>query len=225
MKIELCCPSINSAINAKAAGADRIELCQSLNCGGVTPSYGAIAHCTQKLKIRTHVLIRPREGNFCYNEAELDTIRQDILACKQLGAAAVVIGFLHPDGTVDRQTTEEMVKLAAPMEVTFHRAFDECTDWPTQLETIIASGCHRVLTSGCSKDAYEGRHNLQQMVKQANGRITILAGCGVTPHNVQEIIADSGVTEVHGSCKAVQPNGLTETDTNIAKELILNAKK
>lgn len=225
MKIELCCPSINSAINAKAAEADRIELCQSLDCGGLTPSHGAIAHCTQQLGIRTHVLIRPREGNFCYNTAELDVIRHDILACKQLGVAAVVIGFLNPDGTVDRQTTQEMVQLAAPMEVTFHRAFDECTDWPTQLETIIQCGCHRVLTSGCSPDAYQGRDNLAQMVRQANGRITILAGCGVTPSNVSAIIAHSHVTEVHGSCKAPQPSGLTETDLNIAKELISNAKK
>lgn len=225
LKVEICAPGIISATHAQLAGADRIELCQSLEVGGLTPSAGSIAFCLEKLGIRTHVLIRPRPGNFCYSPEEIDVIFRDIKYCKSLGASAAVIGFLRHDGTVDQDLTAKAVEMAYPMEVTFHRAFDECTDWPSQLETIIHCGCHRLLTSGHCESAYLGKENLGLIQRLAAGRIKILAGCGITPENVGAIISESGVDEVHGSCKAIQPNGLPETDLSIAQSFVSEARK
>lgn len=223
MTIEICTPSKTSALHAAKAGADRIELCANLAIGGTTPSSDDIDYCTRQLGIRTHVLIRPRGGNFVYSPEEVAQIFHDIEQCKKLGASAVVIGFLNEDGSVNKQLTQRAVSLAAPMEVTFHRAFDECADWQSQLETIIACGCHRILTSGHCPNALEGKENLRAMVSQAAGRITILAGCGITPDNVREIITASGVSEVHGSCKKIQDDGTIETDPLIVSQLIRNA--
>ena len=201
--VEICAPSVQSAIHADLAGADRIELCQNLNEGGTTPSFGAIAYCIEHLSLKTNVLIRPRTGNFCYNEAEYETIKQDVNICKSLGANGVVVGFLNPDLTIDTQKTKEIVELAAPMEVTFHRAFDICADWSAALEEIISCGCSRILTSGTKKTAIEGMEILQKIVSQAGNRIVILAGSGVNNTNAEEIVNLTGVTEIHASCTAV----------------------
>ena len=224
MNIEICCNSVQSAANAKAAGATRIELCQDLENGGTTPSLAAIRQCVEKLGLDVFVLIRPRSGDFCYNEIETETMAQDVEVCKQLGVKGIVVGFLRKDGTIDTALTRRFVQLAAPLPVTFHRAFDRCADWQRALEEVIGCGCARILTSGCQPTTMEGLDTLRRMVEMAGDRITILAGGGITPDNVRHIIAATGVKEVHGSCKRSTPGGYNETDPAQVKSLLVNAQ-
>lgn len=200
IKFEICAPSVQSAIHADLAGADRIELCQNLSEGGTTPSFGAIRYCIEHLSLKTNVLIRPRTGDFNYNEAEYETIKKDVQQCKEMGVHGIVVGFLQTDLTIDVEKTKEIVQLAAPMEVTFHRAIDICADWSLAIEQIIEAGCKRILTSGTYPTAFEGISILKEMVATAGDRITILAGSGINYTNAQEIITSTGVKEVHASC-------------------------
>lgn len=220
MEIEICCGSIQSAANAKAGGAVRIELCQGLVEGGTTPSPATINYAVKELGLKVFVLVRPRGGDFCYNELEIKTMEQDVEFCKQAGVAGIVVGFLHPDGSIDTELTRRFVKLAAPLPVTFHRAFDRCTDPLRALEEVIDCGCARILTSGCKPTAMEGADVLQQLVQQANRRIKILTGSGVTPENVAELRQKTGAPEIHGSCKITRPDGAWETDAEQVKKLL-----
>ena len=201
MDLEICVNSIQSAYNAKQGGATRVELCQNLNEGGTTPSYAAIDYCANKLGLRTYVLIRPRTGDFTYNELEFETICQEVELCKQLGATGVVVGFLDNNGNVDKEKTKEIVRRAGNMEITFHRAFDICSNPMQALEDVIECGCTRILTSGWKNTAFGGMSLLKDLVQQASGRIKIMAGSGVNTNNVLEIIRTTGVGEVHSSCK------------------------
>lgn len=221
MIVEICANSRQSATNALAGGASRIELCRRLDVGGLTPSLDDIDYCLHQLHLRTHVLVRPREGDFCYSPEEYETLCREVEQCRQLGAHAVVVGFLTPDGHIDTRRTRQIVQLAAPMQVTFHRAFDEIRQDPLEaLEEVISSGCHRILTSGCQPSAEQGIHTLAALVRQAAGRIVIFAGAGVTPANATHIIQQTGVTEIHGSCKQTLPDGTIQTDPEIVKQLI-----
>ncbi|MBR5920976.1 MAG: copper homeostasis protein CutC [Bacteroidales bacterium] len=220
MEIEICCGSIQSAANAKAGGAVRVELCQGLVEGGTTPSPATIQYAVRELGLKVFVLVRPRGGDFCYNELEVKTMEEDVAFCKEAEASGIVVGFLHPDGSIDTELTRRFVELSAPLPVTFHRAFDECADPLNALEQIIECGCARILTSGCKPTAIEGAEMLQQLVKQADGRITILAGSGVTPENAVTLREKTGVKEIHGSCKKTRPDGAWETDTEEVRKLI-----
>lgn len=220
MEIEICCGSIQSAANAKAGGAKRIELCQGLVEGGTTPSLATIQHAVRELGLQVFVLVRPRGGDFCYNELEIKTMEEDVAFCKEVGASGIVVGFLHPDGSIDTELTRRFVEIASPLPVTFHRAFDECKEPLNALEQIIDCGCRRILTSGCKPTAMEGAEMLQQLVKQANGRINILAGSGITPENAVELREKTGVPEIHGSCKITRPDGAWETDKQQVKKLL-----
>ena len=209
--VEICCNSIASAIAAKDGGADRIELCRDLECGGLTPSDEAIAYCTRRLGLRTHVLVRPRAGNFCYTEAEQMEMIATIKRCKELGAAAVVLGLLTEEGKVEMEVTRRLVQLAAPMEVTFHRAFDEAQQDPQEaLWAVAAARCDRLLTSGQRYTALEGAGVIRELVGVTG--VKILAGSGVTPQNVRRLVAESGVREVHGTCKKILDDGTLVTD-------------
>lgn len=223
MEIEICCGSIQSAANAKAAGAKRIELCQNLNEGGTTPSYATVKQCVEELHLDVFVLVRPRPGNFVYNELEIRTMEEDVRICKQLGVAGIVVGFLHEDGSIDTALTHRFTELAAPVPVTFHRAFDRCKDWKKSLEEVIACGCKRILTSGCQPTAMEGKETLKELVQLAGDRITILAGSGVRPDNVRELVTYTGVREVHGSCKVQTKGGYDETCAEEVAALLQNA--
>ena len=204
---------------AKEGGAERIELCRALECGGLTPSDDDIEYCVHTLGLRTHVLVRPRAGNFCYSLAELAEMELTIQRCKELGAAAVVIGFLSEDGCVEEELTRRMVKLATPMEVTFHRAFDEARQDPLEALQVIADcGCHRLLTSGQAPTALEGAGVIRRLVGAT--KVKILAGSGVTPENVKELIEKTGVEEVHGSCKITLPDGTIQTDATQVQKLL-----
>ncbi len=198
---EICADSLNSAIAAEKGGGDRIELCQALSVGGLTPSASLITYCCKNLSIPVFVLIRPRAGGFCYNREEFDLMMEEIRFCKKAGASGVVIGFLKRDGSIDKERLKEAIYLAWPMEVTFHRAFDCCNDWEKSLEDIIECRCNRILTSGQKETAEEGKEVLKRIVEKAGKRITILVGSGITKDNVAEIINCTGTKEVHFSAK------------------------
>lgn len=223
MKVEICSNSRRSAEHAKIGGAERIELCSRLEVGGVTPPEEDIVYCVRQLGLRTHVLVRPREGNFTYTDAEYALVCEEVEMCKRAGAHAVVVGLLTADGRIDVPRMRHLVELASPMEVTFHRAFDETTDPPlVALEKVIDCGCHRILTSGCCPSAEEGVPTLRKLVEQAGDRIVILAGAGVTPGNAVRIVRESGVCEIHGSCKHTLPDGTIETAADTVRDLIKN---
>ena len=198
---EACVDSVEAAVAAQEGGANRVELCADLLEGGITPSSGVIWLARQQLTIPMNVIIRPRGGDFCYSATEFDVMKHDIEHAKQLGADGVVIGILNPDGTVDRERTRALIELARPMSVTFHRAFDMARDPLTTLETLIDLGVDRLLTSGQEETVWEGIDLIATLVKQANGRIIIMPGGGITERNVARIIAHSGVTELHASVR------------------------
>ena len=210
MLLEVCCGNRQSAINAAAAGAQRIELCHDLSVGGLTPSHEDILYCKEHLPLQTFVLIRPRGGDFCYTEEEFEQILSDIAFCREHGIPGVVIGFLNKDLSVDVDKCRRALKEAGTMQVTFHRAFDRCKDWQVALEQIIDCGFHRILTSGQQATAPQGADTLAAMVQQAQGRITILAGSGVGSDNVAELIHRTLVDEVHASCKLNGDTSQTE---------------
>ena len=199
--LEVCAASLASTRAAERAGAPRIELCQRLDLGGLTPSRDDIAACVHELSLRTFVLVRPRGGDFCYTESEMQVLLDDVRYCRDIGAAGVVVGFLHPDGSVNTDYCMRALEAARGMEVTFHRAFDRCADWSASLETIIGCGFHRILTSGQQPTAVQGMETLKAIQQQADGRIAILAGSGINASNAADILRTTGVSEVHGSCK------------------------
>ncbi len=220
MLLEVCCGNRQSAINAATAGAQRIELCRDLPLGGLTPSHEDIIYCQKHLPLQTFVLIRPRGGDFCYTEEEFEEILSDITFCREQGIPGVVIGFLNEDLSIDVDKCRRALKEAGPMQVTFHRAFDRCKDWQVALEQIIDCGFHRILTSGQHPTAPQGVDTLAAIVKQARGRITILAGSGVGSDNVGELIRLSHVDEVHASCKLSGDTSQTEEIELIMSKLV-----
>lgn len=197
--IESCCTSVERAVAAEAAGANRVELCVDLDTGGLTPHDSMIREAVSRLDIPVNVLVRPRPGDFVYTEAEAGKMVETISLCRSIGANGVVIGALREDGSVDMALMKRLIEAAGPLSVTFHRAFDRCSDPEASLEDVITLGCNRLLTSGCAPDAFEGRFEIARLKAQAAGRILILAGCGITPENIDLIAADSSADEFHGS--------------------------
>ena len=202
---EVCTNSLQSAIVAQMGGADRIELCTQLEAGGITPSAASIKLAVRELEIPVFVLIRPRGGDFVYDEIDFQLMKEDILIAKDMGAAGVVAGLLMPNGDIDLDRTTELVSLSSPMQFTFHRAFDRARNPYTALEDVIKTGANRILTSGQAISAREGKHFLKALADRASSRITLLAGAGINPDNVREIIDFTGVTEVHASCSMNMP--------------------
>lgn len=195
--IEACVDSVESALAAEAGGADRVELCDGLVEGGLTPSAGKIALCRERLKIPIVVLIRPRGGDFLYSEGEVELMVRDIYVAKELGAAGVAVGALRPDGRVDQGWMTTMIAAARPMQVVFHRAFDGTPDPLEALETLKALGVDRVLTAGQAATALEGAAMLDRLVTAAQGRIAILAGGGVNEENALPLVQKCRVRELH----------------------------
>ncbi|TCK67603.1 copper homeostasis protein [Winogradskyella wandonensis] len=228
MKLEVCANSYQSAKNAQDAGAYRVELCQELSIGGITPSYGLLKQVIENLKIKTFVLIRPRSGNFVYSEEEFQIMKNDIQLCKDLGCHGIVSGVLNPDVTIDVKRTNELVELSKPLPFTFHRAFDEVKNPKEALEQLIDLGVERVLTSGQKKTAQEGLDLLKQLNEIADGRITILAGGGINASNASKFKA-IGLQEIHASASVTinQPNSMfamPQTVSDITKiKAILDA--
>ncbi|GLQ45447.1 copper homeostasis protein CutC [Dyella lipolytica] len=200
--LEVAAGSLASALAAQEGGADRVELCGSLAEGGITPSCGVIALVRDRVRIPIYVLIRPRGGDFLYEDAEFEIMQRDIETCVHLGCDGVVIGALNADGSVDPRC-RELVSAAGTLGVTFHRAFDASASLPRALDEAIAIGCERVLTSGGCANALQGSKVIAGLVQQAAGRITIMAGAGIRSTNLAEVVRRSGVDEVHGSARAV----------------------
>jgi copper homeostasis protein len=195
--LEVCVDSVESAIAAQNGGAARVELCDNLLEGGTTPSHGTIELARQHLTIALNVIIRPRGGDFCYSPIEFEIMQRDIEITKTIGVDGVVIGILKPNGTIDKARTKQLVDLARPMSVTFHKAFDMTRDPYVALETLIELGVDRVLTSGQEASVIEGMDVVRALVKQANNRIIIMPGGKVRARNVQTIIKSTGAREFH----------------------------
>lgn len=193
--------NIESCILAQAAGAHRIELCDNPGEGGTTPSYGFIKAARENLQIELYPIIRPRGGDFFYSDAEFEVMKADVKVCKELGCDGVVIGILKADGTVDKKRCKELVELAYPLGVTFHRAFDRVTDAKKALEDIIKIGCERILTSGLVPNALDGAETLAALIKQADERIIIMPGSGVRADNIIELAKKTGAVEFHASAR------------------------
>jgi copper homeostasis protein len=183
--VEACVNSATSAIEAEKGGAHRVELCDNLYEGGTTPSAATISVTAKHISIDLHVLIRPRGGDFLYSDLEFEVMLQDIQYCKQNGVKGVVLGVLN---------------------VTFHRAFDMVANPLRALEDVIATGCHRILTSGLANKAWDGREMIANLVQAANARIIIMAGSGVNIENVEKLVLFTGVTEIHTSARTSYPS-------------------
>ncbi len=194
--VEICVEGIESAMAAEAGGADRIELCEYRAVGGITPSAGTIGLACDRLRIPVHVLIRPRGGDFVHSDAEIEVMRRDIEAAKRLGAAGVVLGLLTTDRRIDRERTAELIALARPMSVTFHKGFDEIEDGVGALEELIGLGADRLLTSGGIGPARDHLGKLAEYAKRGAGRIAVLGGGSVTEEDIPKLIA-AGLTEIH----------------------------
>ncbi|MDR1950760.1 MAG: copper homeostasis protein CutC [Bacteroidales bacterium] len=207
--IEICVDSLDSSLVAQNAGAYRVELCANLLEGGTTPSFALIETARKLLtKTKLYVLVRPRGGDFLYNDLEFEILKSDIHHCGKIGCDGVVIGLLNSNGTIDMTRNLELVKIAKrySMGVTFHRAFDRCVDLFQGLEDVINLGCERILTSGGKNTAIEGAEVIAQLIEKANGRIIIMPGAGLTPENVSELIEKTRTTEIHGTFRSQYPS-------------------
>jgi copper homeostasis protein len=196
--IEICVDSVASAVAAERGGAKRLELCSDLLEGGITPSAGMIDLVRAKVSIAIQVMIRPRGGDFCYTADEFEIMRHDIEMAKKLGADGVVFGILDADGNVDTQRSRELVELARPLDVTFHRAFDMSVDLLRSLADVCATGANRILTSGGEQTA--------DLVRAARGRIAIMPGSGIKPENARRVLEESGVREIHAGLGSFVPS-------------------
>lgn len=199
--LEVCANSYTSALAAQNGGAIRVEFCDNLSEGGTTPSYGQIALAKKNLSIEIWPIIRPRGGDFLYSDIEFELMKEDIIACKSLKCEGVVIGILHADGSIDKERCAELIELAKPMGVAFHRAFDMSNDMEQALEDLIALKVLRVLTSGGAPSAPLGIEKLTQLVKHADGRIEIMPGAGINENNIRELITKTGAKQFHASAK------------------------
>lgn len=198
MKFELCAASIDAIKIAKELNFDRIELCQNLEQGGITPSYGMIEYAIA-YGIETHVLIRPRPGGFFYSEEEVEIMLREILNCKEMGAKGIVIGALTEAGEVDEVFLAEAMKKAHGMEVTFHRAFDDCIEWQKAMDVLIKHGVNRILSSGLARNVELGMPILKQMIAHSASRIEIMTGGGVSAANVGKIASELKPNAIHFS--------------------------
>ncbi|MDR1130407.1 MAG: copper homeostasis protein CutC [Prevotellaceae bacterium] len=210
MTVEVCAGSLQSVIEAEKGGASRVELCDNLFEGGTTPSAATIELACKSVKIPVYVMIRPRGGDFLYSGIEFEIMQRDIFLAKKYGAAGVVFGLLLPDGSVDEQRTAELVAAAKNLEmgVTFHRAFDMTANPHRALESVIKAGCERILTSGGENKAVDGKKLIKELHIAAAGRISIMAGSGVNPGNVRDLVEYTGISEVHVSGKRRVAGGM-----------------
>lgn len=199
IRIEICTNGYQSVINAQENGADCAELCESLEVGGVTPSYGTLKKVAADMRIPVRVLIRPRSGNYIYNEAELEMMCIDIKLIKELGYEGVVIGALNENGDLDVPKIRAMMKAGEGMKFTFHRAIDACNNPLDALKTLVELGFDKVLTSGCKPKAVDGIDMICKMQEQYCDKIKIMAGGGVNINNVMTIINETGVSNCHAS--------------------------
>jgi len=201
--IEAAVDTLKSALVAERAAVGRIELCASLSDAGTTPSAGLISAVTERVSIPVFVLTRPRGGDFVYGDDDIDVMTRDIELALSLGVSGIVIGALAANGSIHEANTRALVKASKGVPVTFHRAFDLTASLSEALEQLIDAGVQRVLTSGGSATALEGANTIAQMVDQARGRIIVMAAGGIRESNVREVIARTGVREIHARISSI----------------------
>ena len=201
MVLEICVDSVESAIASQAGGAQRVELCSDLNEGGITPSVGLIQAVRKHVDIQVFVMVRPRGGDSFYSAYEYDVMKSDVVRMKELKADGIVVGMLDQDGHVDVQRTRELVQLAHPMQVTFHRAFDMSANLNESLQRVIETGAHRILTSGGQQTISQGAERVIQLIAAAQGRIRIMVSGGIRQENIRKIALRTKATEFHCSLR------------------------
>lgn len=206
--VEVCIDNLESLHSAINGGATRIELCSSLALGGLTPSFGLMKKAAQLSTVPVYAMIRPRQGDFVYDNDDIDSMLLDIEAAAEAGLQGVVFGVLTDKGHIDMPIAQQLSDKAKlyGLGITFHRAIDQCVDWHQAIEQVVSLGCERVLTSGLAANVEQGIETLKQMVEIADGRLSIMAGAGLTAQNVQSIVAHSQVREVHLSGKSTRPS-------------------
>ena len=195
---EACVESFEKALEAQSNGANRIELCENLAVGGTTPSYGTVNFCLEKLNIPIFPMIRARGGNFVYSKDEIKIMKEDIKIFKELGVKGVVLGCLTSDNKIDLELTKELVDLAYPMEVTFHKAIDEILNPLDYIDDLVNIGIKRILTSGGEATALEGKDLINEMIKKSNGRLKIVVAGKVTKGNLNGLSNLISADEFHG---------------------------
>lgn len=198
VKVELCSATLEAVLLAKTLQLDRIELCQNLEQGGLTPSFGMIKYALE-LGLETHVLIRPRAGGFCYSEEELKVIYKDIICCKQLGVHGIVIGILKNNFEIDEDVLKNIKSISGDMSLTFHRAFDETIDWKRSMDILIKHKFNRILTSGFCLNVEIGFTVLKEMITYSANKIEVMPGGGISSSNVKRIIEELNPNGIHFS--------------------------
>ena len=211
--LEVAVDSLKRAVAAERAGAHRLELCANLDVGGLTPGIELLRRVRSAVRIPIHVLLRPRPGDFVYSAAEFAEMKSSIKTIAGENLDGIVTGVLLPDGRVDIPRTRELVALASPMRVTFHRAFDQAPDFAAALESVILTGAHRLLTSGGAADAQTGAPILRSLFEQAANRITILPGGGLHPGNIAQVARATGARELHTGLGKVVPYSSKDIST------------
>ncbi|RYF84534.1 MAG: copper homeostasis protein CutC [Chitinophagaceae bacterium] len=214
--LEVCAFTLQSCIIAERAGAIRVELCDNPLEGGTTPSYGTIKATREKVGIKLYPIIRPRSGNYLYDEDEFEIIRKDIAACKEIGCDGISIGVGTINAEIDVDRMKRIVEWAYPMGVTCNRVFDGTPDPFKALEELISCGCERLLTSGQKTAAPDAANLLAQLVKQAGDRIIIMPGAGIKSANIAPLKALCGAKEYHASARKVVPNPLTYINRQVS---------
>ena len=222
--LEICAYDIPSCLVAMRAGAARVEFCANPDAGGTTPAMKDVAYLQGVMTIPVYPIIRPRVGDFCYNETEAIEIKKEILEVKALGCKGISIGAANADKKIDKALMSKIMEWAAPMEVTCHKVFDETPDAFEAMELLISIGVKRILTSGLQKTALEGAELLAELVKQANGRIIIMPGGGVRSANIGEVALITGAAEFHSSACTHLVNGNVTADENEIAALLRQLK-
>ena len=205
--LEISVETLEAALAAQSGGADRVELCGDLNIGGVTPGVELMRAVRRRVRIPIFVMIRPRGGEFVHSNAEIAEMRRSIAEAKQSRMDGLVLGVLRKGRRVEIARTRGLVEFASPLPVTFHRAFDDCTDLREALEDVIRTGASRILTSGGAKSALEGAALLAELVRAAGNRITIVPGAGISASNIARVVKETGAREFHSGLGSVLPYG------------------
>lgn len=218
MLLEIAVFNISSALLAEKAGADRLELCENPEDGGTTPSYGTLRTVIEKVGIPAFPIIRPRGGDFLYDDESYEVMKKDLLLCKELGFPGAVLGLLKRDGTVDKDRTRRLVELSYPLEITFHRAFDRARAPLEALADLIDCGCSRVLTSGQHPTVEDGLPLIKKLLQAANKEIIILPGSGVRSSTLPMLI-EAGAEEFHSSARMATPSQMQFTVKDMQETL------
>lgn len=210
MLLEVSCFSVNSAIAAANAGADRIELCENYSLGGLSPSKNELKTVVSISSKPIFPIVRPRGGDFFYSNQEFENMLYYISYCKEIGCSGIVVGMLTSDDKVDKERMKEIIALAKPLEITFHKAFDLVADSFLAVETLVEIGCNRILTSGKEMNAILGLQHLVQLQKTFDGQIKILPGGGIRSANLEYFLNENMFQEIHTAAITENKNELVD---------------